>query len=111
MKRLTRSSSSQNKYPFIEATSKGLYLRVRLQPRSSRNVIDGVQGNCLKLRLTAPPVEGEANKALVEFLSDLLKIKKSSIEIDSGHRSREKRVRIDGLSPEALQDLISALLG
>ncbi|MEK6759915.1 MAG: DUF167 domain-containing protein [Deltaproteobacteria bacterium] len=111
MKRLTRSSSSQNKYPFIEATPKGLYLRVRLQPRSSKNVIDGVQGNCLKLRLTAPPVEGEANKALVEFLSGLLKIKKSSIEIDSGHKSREKRVRIDGLTPEALEGLISALLG
>lgn len=111
MKTLTRSSSSQNRYPFIEATPKGLYLRVRLQPRSSRNVIDGVQGSCLKLRLTAPPVEGEANKALVEFLSGLLHIKKSSIEIDSGLRSREKRVRIDGLTPEALEEIISAHIG
>lgn len=111
MKTLTRSSSSQNRYPFIEATPKGLYLRVRLQPRSSRNVIDGVQGSCLKLRLTAPPVEGEANKALVEFLSGLLHIKKSSIEIDSGLKSREKRVRIEGLTPEALEEIISAHIG
>lgn len=111
MKTLTRSSSSQNRYPFIEATPKGLYLRVRLQPRSSRNVIDGVQGGCLKLRLTAPPVEGEANKALVEFLSGLLHIKKSSIEIESGLKSREKRVRIDGLTPEALEEIISAHIG
>lgn len=111
MKTLTRSSSSQNRYPFIEATPKGLYLRVRLQPRSSRNVIDGVQGGCLKLRLTAPPVEGEANKALVEFLSGLLHIKKTSIEIDSGLKSREKRVRIDGLTPEALEEIISAHIG
>lgn len=111
MKTLTRSSSSRNRYPFIEAAPKGLYLRVRLQPRSSRNVIDGVQGSCLKLRLTAPPVEGEANKALVEFLSGLLHIKKSSIEIDSGLKSREKRVRIDGLTPEALEEIISAHIG
>lgn len=94
----------------MEAAPKGLYLRVRLQPRSSRNAVDGVQGNCLKVRLTAPPVEGEANKALVEFLSDLLKIKKSSITIDSGFKSREKRVRIDGLTVEALEDIMSALV-
>lgn len=111
MKRLTRSSSSQNRYPFIEAAPKGLYLRVRLQPRSSRNAIDGVQGDCLRLRLTAPPVEDTANKALIEFLSDLLNIKKSSIEIDSGHKSREKRVRIDGLTVEALEEIVSRRIG
>lgn len=93
----------QKKFPFIEETPKGVFLRVRLQPRSSKNSVEGVQGASLKVRLTAPPVEGSANKALVEFLSELTGVRKSSISIDSGLKSRDKRVKIEGASVDELE--------
>lgn len=110
MKAPTSSSSSPNKFPFIEKTPKGLYLRVRLQPRSSKNLIDGIQQNALKIRLTAPPVEGEANKALIEFLSKIIGIRKSSLEIDSGEKSRDKRVKVEGVSPQALEEIFEKVI-
>ncbi len=100
----------QKKFPFIEKTPKGVFLRVRLQPRSSKNSVEGVQGGSLKVRLTAPPVEGSANKALVEFLSELTGVRKSSISIDSGLKSRDKRVRVEGVSVEELERVFTEAL-
>lgn len=91
------------KYPFIEETPKGLYLRLKIQPRASKNQISGTGGPALKIKLTAPPVEGEANRAVIEFLSELLSIKKSSLIIVSGLKSRDKRVRVEGITPEELE--------
>ncbi len=90
----------KSRYPFIESSPKGVFLRVRLQPRASKNAIEGVIEGSLRIRLTAPPVEGEANRALIEFLSDILRVRKSSIGIASGLRSRDKRVSVDGLYVE-----------
>lgn len=81
---------------------------MRLQPRSSKNAVEGVQENSLKIKLTAPPVEGEANRALIEFLSDLLGIRKSALSIDTGTKSREKRVRVEGMG---LKEMVERLLG
>jgi uncharacterized protein (TIGR00251 family) len=103
-------ASPQKKFPFIEETPKGVFLRVRLQPRSSKNSVEGVQGGSLKVRLTAPPVEGSANKALVEFLSELTGVRKSSISIDSGLKSRDKRVRVEGISLGELERVFSGAL-
>lgn len=108
--RLKIADGASQKFPFIEYTPKGLFIRIRLAPRSSKDFIDGVQGGSLKVRLTAPPVEGEANRALIEFLSSLLKIKKSSIEINSGLKSRDKRVRVDGVSLKGLEEAFSKIL-
>ncbi|MBI4949303.1 MAG: YggU family protein [Deltaproteobacteria bacterium] len=96
--------------PFIEETPKGVFIRVRLQPRSSKNAVEGVQENSLKIKLTAPPVEGEANRALIEFLSDLLGIRKSAFSIDSGTKSREKRVRVEGLGVKEIAERLSGAL-
>ena len=63
------------------------------------------------LRLTAPPVEGAANRALVEFLADALDVPKSAVEIVAGARSREKRVRVAGMSAEALRSRLEQLAG
>ncbi len=101
--RYAMDASPQKKFPFIEETPKGVFLRVRLQPRSSKNSIVGVQGGSLKVRLTAPPVEGSANRALIEFLSELTGVRKSSISIDSGLKSREKRVLVEGVTIEDLE--------
>jgi hypothetical protein len=72
-------------------------LKVYLQPRSSKNEMAGPYRDGIKIRLTAPPVEGKANEALVRFLAKLLEISPSRIEIIKGHHGREKTVKISGL--------------
>ena len=105
-----KSADAPPKYPFIEKTPKGVFIRIRLQPRSSKDSLDGAQGGSLKVRLTAPPVEGEANRALIEFLSKLLKIKKSSFEIDAGFKSRGKRVKAEGVSLKELEEAFERVM-
>lgn len=73
-------------------------LKIRVNPRSSRNQITGWRDDVLQIKLTAPPVEGAANKAVLEFLAEQLGIKKSQIALVSGTASREKIVEITGLS-------------
>ena len=83
-------------------------LSVRIQPRASKNEIVVMEGGGLKIRLTAPPVDGAANEALVKFLSDTLSIPKSHVEIVSGHTSREKIVRINGVSAAEVKRLLNS---
>ena len=73
-------------------------LSVRVQPRASRNEVAGLVGETLKIRLTAPPVEGEANDACLAFLAKLLDLAPSRLAITQGERSRNKVVRITGLT-------------
>jgi uncharacterized protein (TIGR00251 family) len=82
-------------------------IRVRVLPKSSRNQIVGYEENVLKVKLTSPPVEGKANKALIEYMATRLGIAKGRVEITSGSRSRLKTVRICGLSREEVSSLIS----
>ena len=70
----------------------GLVLNARVQPKASKNAMRGVHGEALKIALTAPPVEGAANKALIAFVAKILGIPKASIEILSGQTSRNKRL-------------------
>jgi uncharacterized protein (TIGR00251 family) len=77
-------------------------LRVHVQPRASKNEIVGWREGSLAVRLTAPPVEGAANKACRDFLADVLGVKRADVELVSGEKSREKRFRISGLSPAEL---------
>jgi uncharacterized protein (TIGR00251 family) len=73
-----------------------IILKVYLQPKSSKNEIVGLYRDGIKIKVTAPPVEGKANEALIRFLAKELGISISSIEILKGHRSREKTLRISG---------------
>ena len=75
-------------------------IRVRVLPRASQNQIVGTDDGVFKVKLTAPPVEGKANKALQQFLAKKLDVPKGEVEIVSGERSRIKSIRIHGLSPE-----------
>ena len=88
-----KKSLPRNKGPEAPVT-----LSIRIQPRASKNEIVTMESGGLKIRLTAPPVDGAANEALVKFLADTLSIPKSHVEIVSGHTSREKIVRISGVS-------------
>jgi hypothetical protein len=82
----------------VKETSDGVTFAVRVLPRSSRNEIVGEAEGVLKIKLTAPPVEGAANKALIEFLSGKLKVAKSRISIVTGQSGRSKVVAVEGLN-------------
>ena len=97
-----RPSSRKQKQTDVSAT-----LSVRIQPRASKNGVTRMEDGSLKIRLTAPPVDGAANEALVKFLSDTFSVSKSQIEIVSGHTSREKRVKISGMGDEDVNRLLN----
>jgi uncharacterized protein (TIGR00251 family) len=78
---------------------------VRLQPRASKNEIAGLQGVALKVRVTAPPVDGLANEAMVELLSKALKTARRNVCIVSGHSSRTKAVEVREVDLESVQHL------
>ncbi len=78
-------------------------LRLHVTPRGSRNEIIGWREGVLYVKITAPPVEGAANAAIVKFVADSLKIRKSQVELVSGDKSREKTLRISGLDDTEIQ--------
>lgn len=80
----------------------GARIRVRLQPRSSRNEFLGLSDGILRARVTAPPERGKANNALVELLAATLGVARSSIRILRGHSSRDKWIAVDELSQDEL---------
>ena len=70
-------------------------------PRSPRTRVDGTRGGAILIRLAAPPVDGAANDALIAFLSDALDVPRRDVTLIAGETSRDKRVRIAGLDPDA----------
>jgi len=91
----------------IVTTNSGIILSIRTQPGSSKNRIIGEYGGRLKLAVTAAPEKGRANKAVIELLADTLHISESSIHIISGESSRDKRLMIEGLTPEDIKSLLN----
>ena len=83
--------------PWLTDTPAGAVLNLRVIPRAHKNAIQSELGDALKIRLCAPPVEGAANTALVEFLSEILSIPRARIQLLSGATSRNKRVLLSGL--------------
>jgi len=81
------------------------YLIVKVLPKTSREEIVGWENDALKIRLKAVPEKGEANKALIAFLSKTLGISKQSISIVSGETSRKKKLSFTGISQEELDQL------
>ena len=82
----------------IQETAGGISFQVKVHPRAKKDAITGALGDALKLSLTAPPVEGRANEACVEFFVRLLKVPRPSITIASGQSSRLKVIRITGIT-------------
>jgi uncharacterized protein (TIGR00251 family) len=81
---------------------------VRVQPRASRDAVGGIWQGALRVRLTAPPVEGEANDALVRFLAERLNVPRSAVRLLAGQRSRTKRVAVRGTTVAHLQALAAS---
>ena len=92
----------------VYKTKDGIFFKVRVQPKSSKNEVCGLYEDALKIKLTAPPIEGKANKALLNFIADCLGIKKSQLEIISGHTGRLKTIKVIG-NKENLIKKIQAL--
>jgi len=77
---------------------------IKVHPRAKRNAITGELGDALKLSLTTPPIEGRANEACIEFFAKLLKVPRTSVTIASGQTSRNKVIRVAGVSAQFVQD-------
>jgi len=88
----------------IRDTPQGATFAIRVQPRARKNAIVGAIGDALKLALTAPPVEGRANEACIEFLAEFLKVPRSSVTIAAGRSSRNKVIRVRGLSTTQVEE-------
>ena len=83
-------------------------IRIKLLPRSSRNQILGLEHDTFRVKVTAPPVDGKANKTLIEFLAKRLGVSKGSVKIVSGKTGRLKRVLIHGLTFEDIEKRLKA---
>ena len=91
----------------IQETSDGTSFMVRIHPRAKKNAIAGELGNGLKVSVTAPPVDGQANRACIEFSANLLKVARSSVTIASGQTNRNKIVHVAGISAEEVRRRLS----
>lgn len=85
-------------FSYLHETEDGVILRVKVQPRASRDEVVGVQGDALKVRLTAPPVGGAANTRLLTVLAKKLGIPRGRLELRTGPTSRLKSITIQGIS-------------
>lgn len=90
----------------IKEHNNAVTIKIKVQPRASKNQICGVMEGALKIKLSAPPVDGEANKALQEFLAKLFKVAKSQVEIVSGLTGRNKTVRINNINIEQAEKIL-----
>lgn len=89
----------------------GALLAVRAQPGARKTGVVGEHGGALKVAVTAPPEDGRANAALVEVLSDWLGVRRSAVELLSGHTSRDKRFLVRGVTPDELTAVVAGRLG
>ena len=91
---------------YLTETPEGVVLNVRAQPRSSRSGIDGLLGDAVKVRIRCAPVDGKANKELVETLADAFDLPKSAVEFKSGETSKTKRILLRGLTGERVTAVV-----
>ena len=84
----------------------GATFAIRVQPRAARTAMSGTVGDALKVSLSAPPLDGRANVALVEFFSEILSVPRSTVQVVAGERSRNKIVRIAGCRGAEVQRML-----
>jgi uncharacterized protein (TIGR00251 family) len=89
---------------FVQESKEGVTLKVRVQPRSSRDEVVGPHQDAVKIRITAAPVAGRANTHLLKFLAKRLKIPRTGIVVQSGAASRTKTIAIQGMSASEVQE-------
>lgn len=92
--------------PFVTPAAGGARLRVHVVPRASRTEVAGLQGDALKVRLQAPPVDGKANAALCEFVAGAAGLPRRAVAVVAGETSREKTLLVSGADPAALAEAL-----
>lgn len=95
----------------IRDTPHGATFSVKVHPRAKKDAIAGEIGEALKLALTAPPVEGKANEACIRFIAEFLKVPRSSVTIAAGESSRQKVIRVAGVSAAEVQKRLRDTVG
>jgi len=88
----------------VHDSPSGATFAIKVHPRARKNAITGELADALKVSLTAPPVQGKANTACIEFFANLLKVPRSSVTIAAGQSSRNKRIAVAGLTAQQLRD-------
>jgi uncharacterized protein (TIGR00251 family) len=91
---------------WIRQTPEGVVFKAAIQPKGAKNEIVGLKGDALKIKLTAPPVKGAANRMCVEFLAKKLKVRKSDVEIVRGKESRTKQVLVRSTTRRNVESLL-----
>jgi len=90
---------------FYKIDKKKIFLKVYINPKAKKNEIVGIFNGYLKIKISSPPVEGKANKTLLQFLSKLFNIPKSKIKIAKGEKSKEKIIEIENFTEEISEKL------
>lgn len=93
--------------PWLKAVPDGMELAVLVQPRASRTRVVGEHDGLLKIQLAAPPVDGEANAALLEFLAKQLGVPRRQVTLAAGDASRRKRVKVAGIDAARVEAVMS----
>lgn len=84
---------------WLRAAGNGVTLTLHIQPGAKKTEVAGEHGEALKIRLAAPPVDGKANAALIEFVADRLRLAKAQVELKSGQTSRRKVLAVNSTTP------------
>ncbi len=90
----------------IEDVKGGVRLHLFVQPKASKNEVVGAHDKEIKVKITAPPLDGRANEGLIEFMSDLFKLPKKNIQLVRGESSRHKVIEIQGITPEKAREIL-----
>mgnify|MGYP001610936666 CR=1 FL=1 len=93
----------------ISVSGNNTIIHLHVQPSASKTAIRGMHGNRIKIAVKAPPIDGKANKALIEFFATALNVKKNKISIISGEKSREKTLRFENFSKETFLNCLKSL--
>jgi uncharacterized protein len=91
----------------LQESAGGVTFAIKVHPRAKKNAITGEMGDVLKVSLTAPPIDGRANQACAEFLAKVLEVPRSSITIASGESSRNKIIRVAGVTAQYVRDRLT----
>jgi len=92
----------------LKESPAGITFAVKVHPRAKKNAITGIAGDALKLALPAPPADGKANAACIEFFAKLLNLPRSSVTIAAGQTSRNKVIRVSGLTAQQVRDRLGS---
>jgi len=91
----------------IQADGAGVKITVHVVPRASRTALAGLHDDALRIRLAAPPVDGKANRTLIEFIAKTLKVPQRQVQLLAGDTARRKYLHVTGLTLESALQLLS----